>query len=293
MRDDLQQAKEVAFAAVKDASANSFLHWAAAIAFYAILSFAPLVFIVISITSYFVDSSWAAERMSQLLGNFLPDESEQQVTEFVDTAHNARGRVGLISFVAFIYTGTRVFGAFARALAVIYEREGEERNPVREFATQLIMLFTLGGVFLAALTSSYFFGLLFGADSGDRIVARLISGALQIVLLLVAITLIYRYVPRRDGGWRPALIGAAVATALFVLVRPLFLFYLDRTDQQEVIYGSLATLVVLLLWIWIIALIVLFGAAVAANCRDGAPGSTLGRAVKAHLERAEHAVIDR
>ena len=68
MQSDVRQAKEVLFAAVKDASANSFLHWAAAIAFYAILSFAPLVFIVITVTSFFVDSGWAAERMTQLLG---------------------------------------------------------------------------------------------------------------------------------------------------------------------------------------------------------------------------------
>lgn len=283
MLNALQQAKEVAFAAVKDSVANSFLHWAAAIAFYAILSFAPLIFIIIAVTSFFVESGWAAERMTQLLGNFLPDESEQQVTEFVDSALNARGRVGLISFVVFIYTGTRVFGAFARALAVIYERQGEERHPLREFVTQLVMLFTLGATFLLALTSSYFFGLLAGAGSGDGSVARLISGALQIVLLLAAVTLIYRYVPRRDGGWRPSFIGAVVATVLFVSVRPIFIFYLDRSNQQELIYGSLATLVILLLWIWISALIVLFGAAIAANCRAGAPGSTLGRSLKASL----------
>lgn len=271
MNASFQRVRDIVVGAFKDAAENSFLHWAAAIAFYSILSFAPLVFIVITVTSFFVDSSWASDRMTQLLDNFLPDESQTQVQEFIDTAVNARGRVGLISFLAFIYTGTRVFGAFARALAVIYEQEGKGRRPLREFVIQIVMLFTLGAVFLLALTSGYFFRLISGSENGDQVLGRFVSGVLQLVLLFIAIALIYRFVPRRDGGWQPAFIGSAVTTALFAVVRPIFVFYLDRSNQQELIYGSLATLVILLLWVWIIAIIVLFGAAIAANVRDRTP----------------------
>jgi membrane protein len=264
-------ARSVLADALKDSYEDNLLHWSAAVAFYAALSFAPLLFIILTASSLFTDADWAAGRLATILGNFLPDESEQQLRDFVSNASRSRGRVGLLSGLAFLYTGTRVFSALARAIYVIYDFE-EEHQLVRQLATQLVMLLTLGMAFLVALSSRYFFEVLTGAvgflPSGEQQAAeRLLSGLIQVGLLLIAFGLIYRFIPSREREWRPAVIGGAVATLLFIMVRPVFLFYLDRFGQQDLVYGSLASLAILLLWIWIVAIITLFGAEIANSVK--------------------------
>lgn len=261
------EARAVLVDALKGGYEDNLLHWAAAVAFYAALSFAPLLFIALTVVSLFADADWAADRLATILGNFLPDESEQQLRDFVDHASRSRGRVGLLSGVAFLYTGTRVFSALTRAIHVIYEHE-EEHQLVRQLVAQVVMLLTLGLAFLVALSSRFFFSLIGDAvgflPSGEEQAAELlIGGLIQIVLLFFAFSLIYRFVPSHERRWRPAFIGAGVATLLFVIVRPAFVFYLDRFSQQDVVYGSLASLAILLLWIWIGSIITLFGAEIA------------------------------
>lgn len=273
MKNRLRSAREILIEAFTGAMRDNLLHWAAAIAFYASLSFAPLLLVVIIGSSFFVDADWAASRLTTILGNFLPDESEQQMRDFVTNAVESRERVGALSLLAFLYSGTRVFASLTRALHVIYDYE-EERQFVREVAVQVIMLLTLGVVFLLALSSRFFFGAIFDAvaslPSGEEQAAqRLISGLLQIAMLFGAFTLIYRFIPSAERNWRPPLVGAGVATLLFVIVRPLFVFYLDRFGNQEIVYGSLASVVILLLWIWIGAVITLFSAEVADAVRRG------------------------
>ncbi len=258
--------------ALKGALEDNLLHWAAAIAFYAALSFAPLLLVILIAASFFADADWAAGRLATILGNFLPDESEQQLRDFVSNAVQSRNRVGAFSALALLYSGTRVFAALTRALHVIYDFE-KERQFFRELAAQVVMLFTLGGVFLLALSSRFFFDLIAGAvdflpTGEEQLAQRLIGGGIQILLLFGAFALIYRFVPSNETNWRPPLTGALVATILFAIVRPLFVFYLDRFGNQELVYGSLASLAILLLWIWISAVITLFGGEIANATRQ-------------------------
>lgn len=243
--------------------------WAASIAFFAFMSFTPLVFVSISIASLFLDASWVADQMSGLLSQFLPDESDQQVREFIDNAVAARGRIGFISFIAFFYTGTRVFAVLTRALHVVYDVESEQHF-VRELLVQTAMLFTVGVAIVFALTSDYFYGLLsssleFLPGSGESIARNFISGTIQLMILVVALVFVYRFIPRNASAWRPALAGALMASLLLAIVRPVFAFYLGRFSEQNIIYGSLSSIVILLIWIWIGAIIVLFGGELAAN----------------------------
>lgn len=273
MNNRFNRVKEVVVGAVVDARDDNLLHWAAAIAYYAALSFAPLLLVIMIAASFFTDVNWAANRLSSVLGNFLPDESQGRLRDFVSNAVQSRNRIGFFSTIAFLYTGTRVFASLTRALHVIYDQESE-RHFLREIGVQLIMLLTIGAAFLLALSSRYLFGVLSEAvsflPSGEERVAQdLIAGAVQVLLLFGAFLLIYRFIPSKEDEWRPPLIGAVTATMLFVIVRPLFIFYLERFGKQDLVYGSLASLVILLLWIWISAVITLFGGAIANSSRQG------------------------
>lgn len=257
--------------ALKDAFADNLLHWAAAVSYYGVLSFAPLLLVIASIASFFVDTSWAVDQLTNILGDFVP-EGEGQLEDLVNQAVSARGRIGALSFLALAFTGTRVFAALNRAVSIVYDIE-ESESFIRELLVQVAMFFTIGLVFVAALASGFLFGLISDAvgflPSGQEGLAyRLVAGTVQLLMLLLAFFLIYRFVPRKKRDWQSALAGAGTAVLLFVVVRPLFLFYLENSSQQNAIYGSLATFVVLLIWVWIVSLIILFGAEIAVNTRE-------------------------
>jgi hypothetical protein len=85
------------------------------------------------------------------------------------------------------------------------------------------------------------------------------------VLLFIAFLLTYKFVPRREVDWRAALPGAVLATVLLLAARPLFTGYVEGFADYNLIYGSLGVLVVLIIWTWIMAMILLFGGEVVAH----------------------------
>lgn len=88
------------------------------------------------------------------------------------------------------------------------------------------------------------------------------------VLLLGTFVLVYVVVPRGARNGRSARIGAAAATALFLVARPLFLFWIGRYwDGLSLVYGPLAVGAVLLFWAWYVAMITLFGGALASHAK--------------------------
>ena len=240
----------------RDFFADSGTQWAAAVAYYALLSLFPLLLAVVSIAAYVVNEEEVIAQINERLGNFLPSGSDQ-VTSIVHGAIEARGPVGLISVVTLLWTGTRVFSALTKSLNAAFDVD-DPYGFLRRFLVDALMLCTIGGLFLVATGASFVLELLarYGPLGAIWGIARL---ALAAAFLLLAFVLLYRFVPRRRPSWQAAAIGGVVATALFLIARPLFLFYVERFGQYNLIYGSFGIVILLILWAWIVSLITLFG----------------------------------
>jgi len=72
--------------------------------------------------------------------------------------------------------------------------------------------------------------------------------------------LIYKLAPYVETRWRQVFPGALLAALLFELVKAAFVFYLDRVAHFEAVYGSLSSMIVMLLWLYLSALILVLGA---------------------------------
>ena len=93
------------------------------------------------------------------------------------------------------------------------------------------------------------------------------------VLALAGLAVLYRYAPsRRPAKWRWISIGSIFAAAAWLGVSSLFSWYLSRFANYDATYGSLAAPVVLLLWFWLSALIVLIGAEIDAELEHSDSG---------------------
>ncbi|MEO5596747.1 MAG: YihY family inner membrane protein, partial [Lysobacteraceae bacterium] len=123
------------------------------------------------------------------------------------------------------------------------------------------------GPLLAVLSlamSSYFFSLPFLANAEQQNGWKSLIGLTPIFMELCAFTGAYFIIPNRRVGLRFALAGGVLATLLFELAKFGVAYYLTRASYQQ-IYGALASIPILMLWIWISWVVILLGASVAAS----------------------------
>jgi len=256
----------------RDLWAANALEFAAALAFYAVLSLFPLLLAGAVLAAAVVDPAWATERVADLLGEFLP-RGEVEVEVIVQAAVADRGRVGVVSVVIFVVTGRRVLGALTKALDVVSDVD-EQADPIRRRAlAELALLAGLCGVAMIALLSDPLLDAVFdaaGAAPGPRRVAvTAVTGVLRAALLFATFFLVYTAIPRGRRHPRATVTGAGAATLLFLVAGAMFGVIVDRAwPSIELVYGPLAVAILLLIWCWYVALITLAGAALASHVKS-------------------------
>jgi membrane protein len=266
-RDWRRRVRESFILACRDFFVDNGPNWAAAVAFYGVLSIFPLLLAALSIASQLVDQQWAAAQLTRWLGDFVP-AGEEELARIVREAQQAGAGTGFVSMLLLLWSGSYVFGAMTTALNLAYDVD-EVYGFWMRMLVRFAMLLTVGLMLLLAVVTPLVLALvrtLAEALLGESM--PLINFANLIVppvLLLIAFFLVYRFVPRKRLKWSAALTGAVIATALFLLARPLFLGYLGTFTGFNVIYGTLAAAIVLLFWAWIFASILLFGGEVSAH----------------------------
>ncbi len=266
-RESLRRVVQVISLAARDFFNDNGTVWAAAIAYYSLLSLFPLLLTVGSIASYFVDSQWAIYRAIEYLGEFLPRDA-RAIEQIVIDAFGTGRRGGILFFAALLWSGSLVFNAMIKALNIIYSVEDECSFLKRVFLRFGILLL-VEAMLLAALASPFVLRLLRATlgilPAGREFVFQLIIQALPAIFVLLAFFLAYRYVPKRTPDWRAAFFGAVTATLLFAAAKPIFLGYVHEPTRYTIIYGSLTGIIIVVLWTWIVAMIGLFGAQISAH----------------------------
>jgi len=253
-------------------SGVDFLHdrgfqWAAAMAYYGLLSTLPLLLAGVSLAAYFVDPYLAASDLTHFLGQFIP-QGERQIRELVFSVIREREGVGLYSTLFLLWSGSRVFSVITSMLNIAFDAD-EDYSLLKSTLIELAMMFSLGAMYMAALILQFSLNT-FGAvlermwTTGDWL-PWLLARIIPTGFTFTAYFLIYQYVPRRRVKSRAAAGGAGLATVLFVTAQPLFLRYVENFAHYNLVYGSLAIVIALVFWSWIAAVILLFGGEMAAH----------------------------
>jgi membrane protein len=249
----------------KDFSKDNGPQWAAALAYYALLSIFPLMLAALSIAAFFVDPAEAADRAAGIIRQLIPT-SEDEVRQIVFSVFEARGGASIISVALLLWTGSQVFGVATQALNIAFDAD-EKFTFIKRVVVQLTMAATLGLLFIAALLSHSaidFVWRFLGLGGPLVLLGDVLKWVVPFALLVVALYLAYRWVPRCSVHARPAWIGALVATVAFMIARPVFGYYVSRFANYNLVYGSLAAVIILIFWAWLTAQIFLFGGQLAS-----------------------------
>jgi membrane protein len=239
---------------------------AAGVAFYSLLAIFPALVAAVSIYGLVADPA-DVQRQLEAAGGLLPPEAygviEQQLSDIV-TASGGALSLGLIGgIVLALWSAARGMKAMIIALNIVYGEE-EQRGIIKY--NGLALLLTLGAVLFFAVSILLIVvvpALLatIGFPQALEPWIAFLRWPLLAVLVIFALALLYRYAPdREEPRWRWVSWGSVLATVLWLVVSALFSFYVSRFGNFNETYGSVGAIVILLMWFFLTAYVVLIGA---------------------------------
>ena len=239
---------------------------AAGIAFYALLAIFPALTALLAIGGLLVEPSQIVDEL-QTLTTIMPEEvSTIILSQAKDVAGSRQGGLGLaavLGIVLALYSASKGVGSLIEGLNVAYD-EDEERG----FIWLKVVTFGLTiGLVLGALLAM---GLMMAVPAAlafvqlGPVVELVVTGAswlFMLILIAVALSFLYRFGPDRDGAeWKWVSPGSTVACVIWLIASVGFAVYVTNFGSYNESFGSLAGVIVLLMWLWISAYIVILGA---------------------------------
>jgi len=245
-----------------EAAANHYAgHMAAGVSFYAILSIFPLLLGLVAVFGFFLPSANLQNELLLFFSHNLPGSADI-LKENVANIVRLRGILGVLAVVVFFWSGSTMFSAIS---LVINRAWGiyQCRNFLIRKASELAMAVSTGIMFILSLGASVIPAILSG--TGDFPAATLItfdivSRLVAFLLILLVFLLLYKIIPNTKTYWLHIWPGALLAAVLFELARTLFIFYIENFSNYQLIYGSVSSIIILLVWIYYSAFIMILGA---------------------------------
>lgn len=281
--------KDVLWRLYSEVTGDRILLVAAGITFYGLLALFPALTALVSIYGLFADPAAVTERLQGLSG-LLPGGAIEVIggqLERVSSQPSGRLSLAFIgSLGVAIWTANNGVKAMLDGLNVAYDTP-EERSFIR--LTGVSLLFTLGalGAIIVGLAAIVLIPLILSFIGLGGAVNALISMGrwpLLLVLVVLAISVLYRYGPSRPpANWRWISPGSVAAGVLWVVASVLFSWYVANFGSYNETYGSLGAVIGFMVWMWISASIVLLGAELNAvleretTLGGTSPGETRGR----------------
>lgn len=252
-----------------------------ALAFFLLISFIPLSLVIIALMSFFYKSDALAAFYAAQLKSQLPLIDIDRFVSIIDKIIYKKRYLAFIWLPFLFWWGSFIFDIIERGLEKAF-RIGESRRywkaKVRHFIIIVLMAFsilaiTLFSNFIAVLKNTGLallveanlnkVGLLNTIVSAVEDIPLLISSATTLFMNTVLVFIIYRFIPPKKLNNMSLFKGALFASFSYEVVKSLFSYYIREINDYTSIFGSLNTIVILMIWIWYTCFLFIIGAELA------------------------------
>lgn len=249
---------------IKDLGENDAGDMAGSIAYYAILSIFPLLLGVIALLSLFLPSQAVQDQIFQFVSQYLPG-SNQLIERNINSIIELRGTLGLFGIIGLFWTGSAIFGAIGRVINKAWDIHTYRPFYIRKLRDIAVAIGT-SIIFFLSMGLTVFSSIIPVANLPILAsLAIVISRLAGFILIFAMVLIMYRFMPNAKISWRNVWPAAMLAAVLFEIARSTFSVYLTNFASYDVIYGSIAVVIILLFWIYISAFIIILGAEFASE----------------------------
>ncbi len=258
--------------------------WAAALSFFSILSFVPILLCGIALLGFVIqDPAQAAQKVQQFVANLLPGATAAKqaadiikqidVEKRLADLRNFSGTAGLIGLLSLFWAASRIVVNAATPMNAAFAAE-EKRGFVKMQVYAFGLMFGAGTLFLLSLLPSSGPALLQhipvfkGLPDPSPWWLNVIILAISVVINAAMFTIIYRFLPSPSAGvdWVEARFAGLIVAVLWEAAKQGLAFYLSRfggDKNYDKVYGGLGGLILLILWVYYSSMILLLGAEIA------------------------------
>ncbi|MFC3616030.1 YihY/virulence factor BrkB family protein [Lutimaribacter marinistellae] len=255
----------------------------AGVGFYGLLALFPAMAALVAMVGIVTDPAQVVAEADTVLAA-VPEAARSiivgQLTDLASTSDNSLGLAALLALSLSLYSASRGTASVISGLNIAYEEE-EKRGFIKLQAVVLVLTLVgivvlLAMVFLTAAVPALL--AVFGEGQAVEIAARVLRWPVMIGLAIVLVAVLFRFGPsRRKARWRWLAPGSVVAVLLWAFVNLGFSWYVSNFASYNETFGALAGVIVLLMWLYLSAFVILVGAVIDAELEaQTARDSTVG-----------------
>jgi membrane protein len=250
-------------------SEDNLTDWAASLTYYGLLSMFPALIALVSLVGLFGNPQSTASTITDIVTRIGPESGAQTFSgpiESITSNRSAAGIALIAGLLIALWSASGYVGAFMRASNVIYETpEGRpiwKLRPLQILVTLvlviLLALVALGIVLTGPIVDAVAESI--GISSTATTIWDIAKWPVLAALFVTMISILYYASPNvKLRGFKWVTPGSIVALVVWVLASAGFAFYVSKFGSYDKTYGTLAGVVVVLMWLWITNLAILFG----------------------------------
>jgi len=258
--------KDIAFRLKDEIASDRVGLIAAGVAFYGLLALFPAITAVIAVSGLLVEPSQIVDQLASLSG-IMPQEVitiiTAQATAVAGSATGGLGLTAILGVLVALYSASKGMASLMEGINVAYDEEEERGFIWLKLVTFALTILLITGL-LVAMGGMLALPILLSFVALGPIVETLLTAALWVALIALTIfglSVLYRYAPSRDAPeWKWASVGAVAGCLMWVVASAGFAFYVSNFGSYNESFGTLAGVIVLLMWFWISAFVILLGA---------------------------------
>jgi membrane protein len=254
---------------LKEISQDNLTDHAAALTYYGVLAMFPAVIALISIVGLVFDPQQIAHGLTTVLNQIAPGTAAKTFSGVINNLAGSTATAGfglVFGLAGALWSASGYVGAFTRAANVIWETP--EGRPFWKLKPLQLLLTLIGVLFTAVIAAAVALsgpivravGNAMGLSSTAVTVWNIAKWPVLVVIVALMIAILYYLAPNvRLRGFKWVSPGAALAVVVWIVASALFAFYVANFGSYNKTYGSLAGIVVFLVWFWITNLALLIG----------------------------------
>ena len=242
----------------------------AAISYYTLFSLFPLIVAIISALSFLLGQE-SIDELANRVAQQSP-VSEETISEIITSAVNSRNIAGIVGILGLLWAGTAVFGSIRKGINATWGIT-RPRSFLKERLIDITFMVVAAVLMLISIFSTAILTYLMEIlefitretyVDGALLWERLAS-ALPPTLSFIVFFAIYWLLPNTNVKITEPLPGAIFATTGFEILKNVFVWFIGNSSIYSTIYGSVGSIVVLLVWVYVSSIILLFGSTITSR----------------------------